>query len=426
MNVIQLLISEIRFRWLNFLVSAVAIAVASALFTLAPAMLRGYAEDTNERLDSMQKETDERLAKLDKATRRIMRDLGVNLRIVHRDTNLGALYTDFVAHDFPEEYVDKLATAKSIETIVHLVATLQERIVWNDRKIFVVGMKPVVTESQKNAEKPHMIKPVKPGEVMVGHELGIGRKQGESLEINGHTFTIAEILPEYGEQRDVQLLLDLGDAQKVLSKSGRINQIMALNCKCKGDRISVVRAELEGVLPETKVTEHRTRAEARETQRDRVAESAKAEMEALKKNRMVTQQWLTVLMTVLTPGIIVSAAVIVGLLAWLNIRDRRHEIGVLRALGKSGMQLASLLLGRLFLTGLLGGLLGVALCYALLQLGPSLTPSDSGEFAWDHIQPGGLVLLASLVFAPIVSLTAGYLPVLIALREEPANTLMDS
>ena len=378
MSVFQLLLAEIRYRWVNFLVSAAAIAAASALFALAPAVIQGYAEDTNARLTAMEEDTEKRLAAmeadtekqlaaLDKATRRIMRDLGVNLRIVHRDTNMGDLYTDFVAHDFPENYVDRLAEAKSIETIVHLIATLQERIVWQDRKIFLVGMRPVVTQSQKNEEKPHMVKPVSPGEVMVGHELGVGRKVGETLEINGHSFKIAQILPEYGEQRDVQLLLDLTDAQKVLDKEGRINQIMALNCKCKGDRISAVRAELEGVLPETKVTEHRTRAEAREMQRDRVAESRKLqrdrvaesrrdEMAALKENRAMTQRWLTVLMTLLAPGVAVGAGVIVGLLAWLNVRDRQHEIGVLRAIGKGGTQLAALLLSRLALTGLIGGL----------------------------------------------------------------------
>ena len=51
--------------------------------------------------EEMKAETEKLLADMDKQTKRIMRDLGVNLRIVHRDTNFGSLYTDFVAADFP-------------------------------------------------------------------------------------------------------------------------------------------------------------------------------------------------------------------------------------------------------------------------------------------------------------------------------------
>ena len=97
--------------------------------------------------------------------------MGVNLRIVHRDTTLGDLYTDFVAVDFPEDYVQKLANAPQVETIVHLVATLQEKIKWNGRTVLLIGMLPVLTASQKNAEMQHMAQPVEPGTVVVGYEL---------------------------------------------------------------------------------------------------------------------------------------------------------------------------------------------------------------------------------------------------------------
>lgn len=91
--------------------------------------------------------------------------------------------------------------------------------------------------------------------------------------------TVAQIMPEFGELQDVQLVMNLRDAQKILHKEGRINQIMALNCKCVGNRLSAIRAELEGVLPDTKVTEHATRASAREQQRDLVAATRAAELE---------------------------------------------------------------------------------------------------------------------------------------------------
>ena len=47
-----------------------------------------------------------------------------------------------------------------------------------------------------------------------------------------------------GSGNDVDVQTQDAPAQEVLDKSGKINQIMALNCKCKGDRISVIRQEL--------------------------------------------------------------------------------------------------------------------------------------------------------------------------------------
>ena len=174
MNVARLVLAEIVGRPLNFALSVLVVIVACVLFIAGPTLLNGYAADTRRQLESLQQgtdaelekmqiETNRQLAEMDAKTKRIMRDLGVNLRIVHRDTKMGNLYTDFVAIDFPEDYVQTLASAPQLETIVHLIATLQQRIKWNGRTALLVGMLPVLTSSQKNAEKQHMAQPVEPG-----------------------------------------------------------------------------------------------------------------------------------------------------------------------------------------------------------------------------------------------------------------------
>jgi cell division protein FtsB len=148
-NTLQLILAEIRFRFVNFFLCLMAVALAAALFVSGPTLISGYAKDTNQQLQTLQaeadklqaeaeklqaetatmkRETEELLAAMDKETIRIMRDMGVNLRIVHQDTNMADLYTDFVAVDFPEEYVHRLAASEQIETIVHVVATLQHRV----------------------------------------------------------------------------------------------------------------------------------------------------------------------------------------------------------------------------------------------------------------------------------------------------------
>jgi Sec-independent protein translocase protein TatA len=192
-NMLHMILAEIRFRFINFFLCLLVIALAAALFVSGPTLISGYAEDTGRHLETlraeadkleaeaatlqsetaaMKQETEQVLAEMDKETTRIMRDLGVNLRIVHKDTNMGDLYTDFIAVDFPEEYVHKLAEAEQIEVIVHVVATLQHRLKWNNRTVLLVGTLPVLTQSQKNEEKPHMVKNVEKGTVLVGTNWG--------------------------------------------------------------------------------------------------------------------------------------------------------------------------------------------------------------------------------------------------------------
>jgi hypothetical protein len=423
--------------------------------------LQAEADKLQADTERMKHETEQVLAEMDKQTRRIMRDLGVNLRIVHRDTNMGNLYTDFVAVDFPEEYVQRLATSDQIETIVHLVATLQERIKWRERTCLLVGTLPVTTEAQKGEEKTHMVQPVEPGTVLVGHELGVGLKEGESIEVEGRAFKIAKIMPEYGGLQDVQLLLDLHDAQQVLNKPGRINQILALNCKCKGDRLSIIRQELESVLPDTKVTEHKTQAEAREKQRDLVEATRKAEVARVEatlarvaENRKLAeathaaeiaraeanlarvvanrdrqaagrqrqQQMLTRLIGITTPLVVLASALFVGLMTWMNVGERRPEIGVLRALGKTAWNIGSLFLGRSVLLGTIGGAVGCLLGCFFTPLIGSLTMETSASLF--RVAPQ--LIVATLVGAPLVSVMASYLPTLSAVSQDPALVLMDN
>ncbi len=434
MSASKLVVAEITSRPVNFVLSILAVVAAATLFVAGPTLLNGYAGATTHELDLIQaeadqlkEETEKEIAELNKKTRRIMRDLGVNLRIVHKDTNMGGLYTDFVAKDFDEDYVNQLADAPSIETIVHVVATLQHKMKWNGRTILLVGTLPKRTLSQKNEEKPHMVKEVAEGTAIVGYELAGDSKPGDEIEIEGHKFTIAKVMPEYGGLQDIQLVLNLHDAQKVAGKEGKINQIMALNCKCKGDRISVIRKELEGVLPDTKVTELKPRAEAREKQRDLVEQKSKQQILAIQKNRdrveenrVRQQRTMAGLVNVSVPLVVLVTAVFIGLMTWLNVRERRTEIGVLRALGKGSGYVAVLFLGKAIVLGLVGGLIGSAVGYFVaLSIGGALDIERS-MFKLDY-----LIFVSTVIGAPLVTAMASYLPTLVAVQQDPAVVLME-
>lgn len=463
MRITRLVWAEMLGRPVSLLLCVAVVTIAAVLFIAGPTILHGYAADTQRQLaqlqqetdaalEAMQSETDVILKEMDTATKRIMRDMGVNLRIVHRDTRFGDLYTDYTAVDFPEEYVERLATAPHVESIVHLIATLQEKIKWQGRTVLLIGMLPMLTASQKNAAMKHMAQDVAEGTVVVGHELAAGLAaeqlaqwdtnrngqldEGDQLDILGTTFRVAQVRPEQGGIEDVQLVLHLHDAQRLVNKPGRIHQIMALNCKCQGGRLSAVRAELEGILPDTKVTEHLSRATAREMQRDLVEQKRAAQLAVLKANRQQQleavatnreqeESLLAGMVNVMLPLVVVVAAAVVGIMAWWNTRERRAEIGLLRALGKRTVQIAALFLLKAVAIGLLGGVCACLLVLAGYQLGARWDVVTGGTPA-AAFRPPAALLLAAVLGAPLVTTLASYLPMLLAVSQDPAQALTDN
>ncbi len=196
---------------------------------------------------------------------------------------------------------------------------------------------------------------VQPGTVLLGHELGVGRKAGESIAVRGKSLRIERILPEQGSKGDITMAVNLRDAQEILGKKGLVNQIMALGCHCAGANLPDIRKQLAEVLPDTQITEFRSIALARAEERDLVAAKQKSILADMAKSleerekvlaerrriledmaasRQEIQRILETLADVLTPLVVLASAIWVGLLALANVRRRRTEIGLLRALGK--------------------------------------------------------------------------------------------
>ena len=170
------------------------------------------------------------------------------------------------------------------------------------------------------------------------------------------------------------------------------------------------------------MTEFGTRATAREKQRDLVAAGRSRQLEMMEQERARTERTLSGLVGTLTPLAVLVAALFVGLMVWLNVRDRRPEIGLLRALGKRVSTIALLFLGKSAVLGLLGGLAGAAVGYLLA----STFGQSQFQLAGGMIRLDPRLLVAILAGAPLVACLASYLPTLLAVRQDPAVVLMDS
>lgn len=442
MSTFKLLSAELWHRKMNVTLSLLALVAAATLFVASPTLLRGYQQESNQRLAEMQQETERELealqakakddlANLDKRTKRIMRDLGFNLRIVHANTDFDELYANFVSFDMPEEYVQKLADSPEITKIVHLVASLKQRIEWEGKPRLLVGLAPEATQSHIEGKAP-MGLVVKAGQVYLGHLAAQGHKVGDKITILGKEFELAHILPAHGRaDEDIAMFLDLKDAQEVLDKPGKISEILALGCKCKTvERVEEITAQLELVLPDTKVTEARLQADAREEQRNLVTrhhQQSMAEYETGRQKIVAQEQeqrdevmgLLTGVTSVVTPLIILVCAIWVGLLAWSNVRERRAEIGLLRAIGKRSGSIAALFLGKAVLLGLAAGVVGCLLGYGFAMW----LAAQVFDVAVDNFTPSTLASACAILGTPLIAAMASYLPTLAAVNQDPAVVL---
>lgn len=465
MSILHLLGAELFHRKANFVLSVCAIIAAATMFVAGPTLLQGYQnesrarlqvmrDETHQQLEAQQQETDQQLAAmqaqqdedlayLDKRTKRIMRELGFNLRIVHRDTDMTNLLADFVALDMPEEYVTRLAEAPELTKVVHLVARLQQMVEWEGKSRLLVGFAPEAVQTHIEKKDPMGFR-IPRGQVFLGHEAGAGHEVGETVEILGKQFEVGQILPAHGRRdEDIAIIMHLADAQEVLRKPGKISEILALGCKCKTvDRVEEIREQLEAVLPEARVMELRLAAIARDDQRKLVTEHHRQRIDDYKQGRqqivdritanraaMIEREaeghakilaFLASVNTYLTPLLVLVSGVWVGLLAWSNVQERRTEIGLLRALGKGTLDIAGLFLGKALLLGLLGGLVGCGLGFMLARLA-----GNALEVAPQHFVPSLPLLAATLVGAPLIAAMASYLPTLKAVTQDPAVVLME-
>jgi ABC-type lipoprotein release transport system permease subunit len=374
-----------------------------------------------------------------------MRDLGFNLRIVHKNTDLSELYAFFEFVDMPESYVTTLAESPEITKIVHLVATLKKMIELEGKPRLLVGFAPEATQSHIEQKAPMGFQ-IKQGAVFLGHLAGEGYKVGESIEVMGTSFEIASILgPRGTRENDILIALHLKDAQLLLEKEGLISEIVALGCKCKTvDRVEEIMAQLEAVLPEAKVVEHSTRAIAREDQRklvtnyylqqmndykagrEKVLAGEQGQQQSLVKIQKESHARILAVLAGLNryviPLIVLVCAIWVGLLAWSNVRQRRMEIGLLRALGKDSTGIVSLLIGKALIVGLAGGVLGSLLG---LMIASQLAQSEFLAVSAENFQAPTMLLVATIAGAPLLTALASYLPTLAAIQQDPAVVLME-
>jgi ABC-type lipoprotein release transport system permease subunit len=257
------------------------------------------------------------------------------------------------------------------------------------------------------------------------HSLGL--HAGDKVKLLGREFTVHKCYEERGSKDDYTAWIHLSQAQELLDKEGLINAILALECLCQGVEglLGKVREEISQILPGTQVIEMGSKAIARAEARAKVGQEAMASVERERKHRTKMRSEREFFAAVLVPLVMAACAVWIGLLAFNNVRDRKIEIGIQRAIGFRARQIMFLFLSKFLIMGLLGGFLGI---FAGLGLGRwlALVLEDNMEVVanvGELLNPG--LLLLGLIAAPLLAVISGWLPTIVAIRQDPAAVLRE-
>lgn len=333
------------------------------------------------------------------ATRRMMKDMGFNLLITAQGVDPARYQAlDFEGGEMPEEYVGRL-TASTVMA-QHFVGKYQTVISLRDRPVVLTGV--VSEKTRVNTEKlPMPMAYVIPeGKVYAGSAAAkaLNLQPGSEVDILGKRFEVGKVLPEAGMMpEDIRIFAPLKEVQALLGKEGKVNAIDALACQCPASAKDIVAAivnSIRAVLPDVEVHPYQSILLARHQQRVLVSRVAFAAL-----------------------GIVmmVSAAAIWGL-TYQNVRNRRREIGVLRALGVPGSRIAMLFFGKILLYATLGAAAGCALGN---PLGTLLNVSDVTL----AVPPKLLIMI--IVCTPLAAVLFALPPVVGGLMQEPVEVLGD-
>ena len=382
MSLASLIVKEIRFRKANFALSLLAVLIAVSLFVTFVTAGEAYRQET----------------------RKIQLGMGQNLRIIPKETPMDKFWSaGFSEQTMPEEYVHRFATLGGYE-YTHLTATLHKLIRWRGRDIILTGILPEVMPP--GMKQPPMTFSVRRGDAYVGSEVArmFELEAGGSIEILGKSFRVVRSLSPTGTNDDIRIYGHLHDVQQVLGLQGRINEIRALECLClyesgqtELDPLTLAQRQLAEILPDAKVMLLRGISDVRQ------------------KQRSTMEGYLALLL----PVILLACGAWVGVLAMMNVRQRREEIGIMRALGYGSGRISFLFLGRSILIGIAGALLGFAAGTLLVvSLGPEIFQATAKA-----IKPDYTWLLRCLILAPVFAAVSSLIPAVAAITCDPAVAL---
>ena len=333
----------------------------------------------------------------------VMKNMGHNLLVLPKEADVQSVYVCSSSQTpFSEETAHELARFGKLLS-KYYVAVLQARREIEEQPLILTGIRPIARKDESR-EKGNMVRPLGDDEARLGAEAArtLGKKEGDQIQIEDRTFHVVEVLPAKASLDDCRVYVDLGQCQSLLGEEGQIHFVLAFLCLHAGS----LERSLE--LQEKMLAEQWS--ELRQISRMDVAQGRYLA-------RQTTQKSLQYLLGIVA----VATIVVVALTGLQEVNDRRHETGIMIAMGLPqgyvvGLYLAKTLLlavGASIVGFLLGSLLAVHLTGELLVVNTAPV-----AILWSQL-PGVIGLTC------LVAVLAETLPVLKLLSLDPNAILAE-
>ncbi len=119
---------------------------------------------------------------------------------------------------------------------------------------------------------------------------------------------------------------------------------------------------------------------------------------------------------------LVVSSIMIGVITYISVYERTKEIGILRAIGASKGNISSIFNAETFIIGLLSGLFGIGVSYALIPIINTILHHYTGNIplsatlAFNHA-------LRLIILAIILTLLGGLIPARAASKKDPVEAL---
>ena len=119
---------------------------------------------------------------------------------------------------------------------------------------------------------------------------------------------------------------------------------------------------------------------------------------------------------------LVVSSIMIGVITYISVLERRKEIGILRAIGASKHNVSQVFNAETFIIGLCSGVIGVGLCLLLLIPGNMLIHSIAGTTSVTAVLPPKAALVL-IVLATLLTILGGLIPARSAAKCNPVTAL---
>lgn len=334
-----------------------------------------------------------------------LNQFGANIVMVPKSDHLSLNYggidvggVNYQVKELDQERLQDIRTIKNSKNIGIIAPKVLGPVMIQDKKVLLMGV--VFEEELALKTWWHKSKgrfPENSTDLLLGATVAdlLRFSVGDTINLSGSNFTVAGILNPTGASEDNAVIAELGQAQTILEKTGKIS-LVEIAAFCQGCPINELTLQIAEKFPDAKVTAMK-----------------QAVMSKMQSIDLFKSFSLGVSIMVVFIGSLLVLVTMMG-----SVTERTREIGIFRAIGFRKGHVMQIILLEAMLLGIIGGVMGFVIGNLAAYLVIPMVMKDS-------VFPGvdGTLAIASIVLAVALSLIASLYPAVKASNMDPSDAL---